>query len=167
MALCLNSSAVRRSIQFIHFILMGGRRDRDSALFLFCPSVSPQLPPLPFTVHPTTKRSPMRCPTAFFLSSVWTLLFAASLFHHVSATTASPAFFPQVRDIFPSYLVSLHSCLTRLLQGFLFDWNPPGTTIPIPTTRTVDFFSCLPVCSWEIQNSVKHCTSHGSAGLRA
>jgi hypothetical protein len=31
--------------------------------------------------------------------------------------------------------------LSNALQGFLFDWNPPGTTIPIPITRTVEF-SC-------------------------
>ncbi|KAI0286745.1 hypothetical protein BGY98DRAFT_10946 [Russula aff. rugulosa BPL654] len=49
-----------------------------------------------------------------FLSTVWTLFFAASRFHHVVATTTSPSFLP---------------------QGFLFDWNPAGTTVPIPITQ--------------------------------
>ncbi|KAN0121531.1 hypothetical protein V8E52_003427 [Russula decolorans] len=52
--------------------------------------------------------------TAPFVSTVWAIFFAASCFHHVAATTASPSFFP---------------------QGFLFDWNPPGTQVPIPITQ--------------------------------
>jgi len=80
----------------------------------------------------------MRGPTAiFFLSSVWTLLFAASRFHHVAATTPSPPFFPQVRTVLPSPVHMIFNAL----QGFFFDWNPSGTTVPIPVTRTVEF-SC-------------------------
>jgi len=63
----------------------------------------------------TTKWSPMWG----FLSTVCALFFAVSRFHHVVATTASASFLP---------------------QGFVFDWNPPGTTVPIPITRTVDLF---------------------------
>jgi hypothetical protein len=58
----------------------------------------------------TTKPSPMWGITApfLFLSTVWTLFFAASRFHHVVATTASPSFLPQVRALLPSHLIPLH-----------------------------------------------------------
>ncbi|KAI0286740.1 hypothetical protein BGY98DRAFT_1092372 [Russula aff. rugulosa BPL654] len=55
----------------------------------------------------------MQGPTALFLPSIWTLFFVASRFYHVAAYTPSP-FFP---------------------QSFTFDWNPPGTALPIPITE--------------------------------
>ncbi|KAF8499132.1 hypothetical protein F5888DRAFT_1633638 [Russula emetica] len=59
-----------------------------------------------------------------FLSTVCALFFAVSRFHHVVATTASASFLP---------------------QGFVFDWNPPGTTVPIPITQQCETLHI----SWE------------------
>lgn len=142
-------------------------RDHSSSFVPWVPPPS-QPPTLSFTVHPTTKRFPMRGPTAFFLSSVWTLFFAAFRFHHVAATTASPSFFPQVRTVLPivSRRASFnlthfrHSCLTGIPRGQHFPYPSP--------VRTVDF-SCggLPVCSLDVQSNVKLCTLHGSVGPRA
>lgn len=56
------------------------------------------------------------------------------------------------------------------LQGFFFDWNPPGTTVPIPVTRTgfpVFFFRgfvCLLI--GEQQSNAIRCTSPGNVGRR-
>jgi hypothetical protein len=81
----------------------------------------------------TTKRLPMRGPTALFLSTVWTLFFAACRFHHVVATTPSP-FFPQVRTVLlpiasrPAsfYLTrSRVSRLTGILRGQQFRFPSP------------------------------------------
>ncbi|KAH9967386.1 hypothetical protein BC827DRAFT_588131 [Russula dissimulans] len=51
--------------------------------------------------------------TSAILSAFWTLLFA-SRFHLIIAATPAPDFLP---------------------QGFFFNWDPPGTTIPIPVTQ--------------------------------
>jgi hypothetical protein len=73
----------------------------------------------------------------FKLSIVWTLFFATSRLHRAAATTGNPSFFPQVRTVLPS---ALHFYLFNALQDyFFFDWNPPGTTVPIPITRIVHF----------------------------
>ncbi|KAI0252649.1 hypothetical protein BJV78DRAFT_327636 [Lactifluus subvellereus] len=50
--------------------------------------------------------------TTVLLSTIWTLFFASHFNHVVAASTE--AFLP---------------------QGFFFDWNPPGTSVPIPTTQ--------------------------------
>ncbi|KAI0005438.1 hypothetical protein BJV74DRAFT_970700 [Russula compacta] len=62
-----------------------------------------------FSSDPAKQRVPMLGRTTF-VSTIWTLFFT-SRFHQIAAT---PSFLP---------------------QGFLFDWNPPGTTVPIPITQ--------------------------------
>ncbi|KAI0307541.1 hypothetical protein B0F90DRAFT_20915 [Multifurca ochricompacta] len=48
------------------------------------------------------------------LSSIWALSFLSSSSFFFEIAAATPSFLP---------------------QGFLFDWNPPGTTVPIPVTQ--------------------------------
>jgi len=51
--------------------------------------------------------------TALSSAALWTLLFLVSRFGEIAASQAQ----------------------TFLPQGFFFDWNPPGTTVPIPVTQ--------------------------------
>ena len=93
----------------------------------------------------------MQSLTALSSVVVWTLFFASRI--HECAATPSQNYLPQVPYIplsilrFPSSYFFLPPNDT--LQGFFFDWNPPGTTVPIPVTRTVFpvfFFEGLSVC---------------------
>jgi hypothetical protein len=113
--------------------------------------------------------------TSALLSALWMVLFA-SRFHSILAATPAPAFLPQVTyPPIPSQrsAISFHffSINARFSQGFFFDWNPPGTTVPIPVTRTLEFIHrAVPqrgLTGEFLQSSAKPCISHGSVGLRA
>lgn len=77
--------------------------------------------------------------TALLSAVVWTLF----TFHiHECSATPSQDYLPQVTYLSLSVLrfpFVLFFFLPKQ-QGFFFDWNPPGTTVPIPVTRTIQFF---------------------------
>jgi hypothetical protein len=95
----------------------------------------------------------MRGPTVL-MTVLWSLFFFASRFHECAASilSQSQTFLPQVCGVPPliiPFLASLRLIILPPPQGFLFDWNPPGTTVPIPITRTFHFlffFGCCFVC---------------------
>jgi len=67
------------------------------------------------------------------------------------------------------YPISFHffSINARFSQGFFFDWNPPGTTVPIPTTRRLEFSIIVSQSHRRVlQSSAKPCISLGRVGLR-
>ena len=105
------------------------------------PSPRPHIPsPDPWPV----KGSPMQGLTTLSSVVVWTLFFFASRIHECAATP-SQNYLPQVTypplcPFFASLRLIFFFPPDNTLQGFYFDWNPPGTTVPIPVTRTIRFF---------------------------